>query len=295
MSIINIITDSANFVLHGSSAIADYNFSDDLWQVDVDTGQISQVIQNIILNARHAMPDGGMIEVSCQNIEDISKEPTSLPVGNYIKLTIADTGSGIPAKFLDKIFDPYFSTKHEGSGLGLAICHSIISKHDGNISVQSEANMGTVFTIYLPASIQTEQTTELSKENSTRAKTKATIMIMDDDSMVREMVKKMLSRFGHDVLLAENGHEAIKLYNKYLNEDRSIDIIIMDLTIPGGMGGKDTVSEILKVNPDAKVIVASGYSNDPVMAHFQDYGFASSIAKPFKLAELNKIINEILG
>ncbi|MEA1922545.1 MAG: PAS domain S-box protein [Pseudomonadota bacterium] len=294
-SIGKIITDSANFVLHGSSVLCDYQIPDDLWQGDVDSGQISQVIQNIVINGRDAMPEGGVIEVTCKNVADISKENISLPAQRYIKITIEDTGSGIPEKYLDKIFDPYFSTKQKGSGLGLSICHSIISKHDGNISVESEANIGTKFTIYLPATLEKGQDTSSYQPQIAEAEQKATIMIMDDESMIRDMVKRMLSRAGHEVLQAENGHVAIELYNEYHKNNRAIDIIIMDLTIPGGMGGKDAVGEILKINPDAKVVVASGYSNDPTMAHYQDYGFKASIAKPFQLAELNKLINEVLG
>ncbi len=294
-SIGEIVTDSADFVLHGSSVVCDYNIADDLWQAEVDTGQISQVIQNIILNARHAMPDGGAVKVCCQNITDITKESSALPERKYIKITLSDSGSGIPAKYLDKIFDPYFSTKQEGSGLGLAVCHSIIIKHDGNISVQSEANKGTVFTIYLPASQKIAQDVTSSESSTVEDEHKATIMVMDDDAMVRDMVNEMLSYFGNKIVFAENGHEAIEIYTEYFNSNRSIDIIIMDLTIPGSMGGKDAVQEILKIDPEAKVIVASGYSNDPVMAHCQEYGFKASIAKPFRLAELNKLINEVLG
>ena len=293
-SIGKIIIDSANFVLHGSSIVCDYNIPEDLWKVDVDTGQMSQVIQNIILNTRHAMPEGGVVEVSCENIADIKKEAMPLTGQKYIKITIADTGSGIPAKYIDKIFDPYFSTKQTGSGLGLAICHSIISKHDGNISVQSEVGKGTTFTIYLPSSLQTGQDTGTSEEGLAETECKASILVMDDETMVRDVAKQMLEWLGHEVVLAENGYEAIELYNEYFKSGRSIDIVIMDLTIPGGMGGKDAVQEILRINPDAKVVVSSGYSNDPIMAHCQEYGFKASIVKPYQMAELNKIINTVL-
>ena len=289
-----IITDSADFVLHGSPVVCDYNIQDDLWQVDVDAGQISQVIQNIVINARHAMPDGGVIEVSCQNSADSTKESLPLPAGKYVKIIVTDSGSGIPEKHLDKIFDPYFSTKQDGSGLGLAICHSIIIKHNGGISVQSEVNKGTTFTIYLPASAEIfKGIASSSAQGIIETANKTTIMVMDDDSMIRSIFKQMLERFGHEVLLVENGHEAIELYNEYYKSNRSIDIIIMDLTIPGGMGGKDAVQEILRINPEAKVVVSSGYSNDPVIAHYKEHGFKAFIVKPFQFAELNKLINEI--
>ncbi|MCK5687528.1 PAS domain S-box protein [bacterium] len=289
-----IITDSANFVLHGSSVMCNYKIPLDLWKVDVDSGQISQVIQNIIINSREAMPDGGVIEVVCENIEDISNETISLPDQKYIKIIISDSGSGISDKYIDRIFDPYFTTKKMGSGLGLAICHSIIGKHDGNISVQSQLNKGTAFTIYIPAVLFLTQDPEIKKAKVIDSEKKATIMVMDDESMILETVDQILMKFGHKVILVKNGHEAIELYNKYINDSNPIDIIIMDLTIPGGMGSKDAVQEILRINPEAKAIVASGYSNDPVMANYKDYGFKASISKPFQLAELNELIIKVL-
>ncbi len=295
LSIGKIITDSADFVLHGSSVICNYNIPQDLWKGNIDGGQISRVIQNIIINARHAMPDGGIVEVCCENIIDINKEVTSLDGGKYIKITITDSGLGIPTRCIDRVFDPFFSTKHTGSGLGLAICHSIVSKHSGKISVQSEVNKGTVFTIYLPAIMETDyQETAPTKQGIVKSENKVTVLVMDDESLVRETLRQMLKHLGHGVILAKNGHEAIKLYSEYYKSGQSIDVIILDLSIPGGMGGKDTIQEILKVNSDAKVVVASGYSNDPVMAHYSEYGFKASIAKPFQLEELNKVINTVL-
>lgn len=294
-SIAKTITDSANFALRDSTAVCNFNIPEDLWKVDVDTGQISQVIQNIVLNAHDAMPEGGVIKVSCENVTDINEETASLPAHNFIQVTICDSGPGIPKKYLDQIFDPYFSTKQEGNGLGLAICHSIISKHGGNISVLSDANRGTTFIIYLPVSMETSQDSSASTQKSIEEEEKATIMIMDDEPMVRDIAQQMLEHFGYNVLLTKNGHDAIQVYDEHFKSCRTIDLCIMDLTIPGGMGGKNAVLDILRINPEAKVIVASGYSNDPVMANYQEYGFKASIAKPFQLAELNVLINDVLG
>jgi two-component system, cell cycle sensor histidine kinase and response regulator CckA len=294
VSIGTLITNSANFVMHGSSVICKYNIPEDLWQAYIDPGQISQVVHNITLNAVHAMPEGGLIEVSCENYFDHRKE-LSIPESKYIKIIIADSGIGIPASSIDKIFDPYFSSKQFGSGLGLAICHSIISKHGGHISVKSISNKGTVFTIYLPATKKTVQEVLPSQPAISKTEQKRTIMVMDDEPMVRNMMKRILSHYGHEVLLVENGHQAIALYNEYFINNRLIDLIIMDLTIPGGMGGKDTIPEILKINRDAKVIVASGYSNNSVLANYKDYGFAGSIVKPFQTEELHKLINKVLS
>ena len=293
-SIAEIIQDSADFVLHGSNVACRYSLPDDLWLVDIDKGQMSQVIQNIIINAKHAMPDGGTIQVNCKNVESLITPDTSLPIKDkYIKIDIIDSGSGIPASLIDKIFDPYFTTKQEGSGLGLAVTHSIISKHDGYISVQSKPGEGTTFTIYLPAS-----TREQKKENSKTAietnTNRAKIMIMDDEEMVRDIAKAILVMLGHDVILAADGEEAVELYKKERNSGQPIDIIIMDLTIPGGMGGESAVQEILAINPAAKVIVSSGYSNDPIMAHYQDYGFSAAIVKPFQIQDIMDVLNKLL-
>lgn len=293
-SIAEIIQDSADFVLHGSNVACRYSLPDDLWLVDIDKGQISQVIQNIIINAKHAMPDGGTIQVNCKNIDSLITPDTSLPIKDkYIKIDISDSGIGIPDSLIDKIFDPYFTTKQEGSGLGLAITHSIISKHNGYISVQSKPGEGTTFTLYLPAA-----TREQKKENSTTAietsTDRAKIMIMDDEEMVRDIAKAILVMLGHDVILATNGEEAVELYKKERNSGQPIDITIMDLTIPGGMGGEIAVQEILAINPAAKVIVSSGYSNDPIMARYQDYGFSAAIVKPFQIQDIMDVLNKLL-
>ncbi len=289
------ITESANFVLHGSSVSYQINIPDDLWLVDIDAGQISQVIQNLVINAKHAMPDGGGIIINCTNITDITSEPLcGLEDKAYVKITLQDNGCGISANYLEKIFDPYFTTKQEGSGLGLAISHSIISKHDGHISVKSQMGVGTTFTIYMPVS--GEQTPHDLVQDAQKPETvKARILIMDDEQLVREIATHMLNRLGHEVLLAGDGQEAIDIFNEHHKGDKPIDIIIMDLTIPGGMGGQEAIQQILKIDPTARAIVSSGYSNDPVMTNYQEYGFKAAIAKPFLLAELDKILTEVSG
>ncbi|MEA3348936.1 MAG: ATP-binding protein, partial [Pseudomonadota bacterium] len=294
-SIAQVITDSADFVLRGGNVRCRYALPENLWLVDIDTGQMSQVIQNLVINARHAMPEGGEIKISCENIADITTETgLSLPEEKYIKITIADHGGGIPEKYLDKIFDPYFSTKQEGSGLGLAVTLSIINKHDGHISVRSKSGEGTTFTLYLPASAE-QISSDAGEEAQQPEKTaRGTILVMDDEEMIRDMAKQMLSHFGHDVLQAKDGEEAIALFKEHYHSDHPVDVIIMDLTIPGGMGGKDAIQEILKIDPEARAIVSSGYSNDPVMANYRQHGFKASIGKPFEMAQLNEIINSVL-
>jgi len=290
----DIVKESAEFVLHGSNITCTYDCPEDLWFVNVDTGQIGQVIQNIILNARHAMPDGGRIKVIGANVMN----PADIPLleghtGKFIKIEVRDSGLGIPREFIDKIFDPYFSTKQEGSGLGLAISHSIISKHSGYLTAESTPGKGSVFTIYLPATSKPVLQEKDRSSVSVRARS-ATIMIMDDEEVVRNVTKSQLEFLGHRVIVVSDGVEAIATSRKMRNSDDPVDIIIMDLTIPGGMGGREAVQEILKEDPDAKVIVSSGYSTDPVMAEYRKYGFSAALSKPVVIDELEKVIFSVL-
>jgi PAS domain S-box-containing protein len=294
-SIESVIRDSATFVLHGEKVVSQFDIPDNLWLVEIDKNQISQVIQNIVLNSSQAMPEGGVVKVTCKNVS--SSEDHGFPLlqkGRFVKICIQDCGIGIPANVIDKIFDPYFSTKQMGNGLGLSITHSIISKHGGHISVKSSSGVGSNFTIYLPASGMT-----ISQQQESLAENKASlqmkILIMDDEEIVRDVAKKMLVKLGYEVAQAANGEEVMKLYQESMNSEMPFDLVIMDLTIPGEMGGKEAVQKILKVKPDAKVMVSSGYSNDPIMANFKDYGFCAAITKPYHLQELSKVIGHIFN
>ena len=293
-SIDRVIRDSARFVLSGSNVRCDFKFGQELWPVAIDTGQISQVIQNMIANASQAMPTGGTIAISCSNCCLELNDKIPLSPGNYIQIVVKDQGVGIPADQLDKIFDPYFTTKQESSGLGLAITHSIINKHHGYIGVDSEPGQGATFTIYLPASNgrpELEQRDILASPGIEPGK----IMIMDDEKMIRSLVEKALSRKGYEVVSAEEGDEAVELYKKAEADGTPIGLIIMDLTIPGGVGGRDAVKKIHEINPAAKVLVSSGYSNDPVMADFSKYGFCGALVKPFQITELIEIVGKIMS
>jgi two-component system cell cycle sensor histidine kinase/response regulator CckA len=294
-SLESVIKDSASFVLHGDKVACHYEIPEDLWLVDIDKGQISQVIQNIVLNASHAMPDGGLIDISCENITSFNKNSLSQSKeGKFVKICISDSGIGIPVKCAEKIFDPYFSTKQEGSGLGLAITQSIINKHNGKILVDSAVGDGTTFSIYLPASEKTKPQVNTSIEES-ETTLQANILVMDDDEMVRSVTKAMLEQVSHKVSLVADGDTAIKLYQESMNSESTFDLVIMDLTIPGGMGGKEASQAVLKINPKAKIIVSSGYSNDPIMANFKDYGFCDAIVKPFQFLELSRVLNKVLN
>ncbi len=289
-----LITESADFVLHGSLVACNYDFPTDLWRVDVDSGQIGQVIQNIILNAKHAMPEGGTIRIKCDNLDDAATESLlSVDLGNYVRIVIQDTGVGIPKEIIDKIFDPYFSTKQEGSGLGLAICHSIVNKHEGYITVDSVSGKGTKFTIYLPATLQQKTGIKEACEKTHPVKS-ARVMVMDDEQMLLDVARAQLVVLGHEAILVKEGAQAVNKYQELQDNGTPIDLVIMDLTIPGGMGGQEAAHKLLQIDPDAKIIVASGYSNDPVMSDYGDYGFKAAIAKPFNLKELNASIAAVL-
>ncbi len=294
-SVAEIITDSADFVLHGSNVICHYNFPQYLWLVDIDKGQMSQVIQNIIINSRHAMPKGGTIDVQCENVVS-AKVGSSLQnfPQNGIKITISDTGVGIPSNVIDRVFDPYFSTRQKGSGLGLAISNSIIRKHNGRILVQSLPGKGTTFTIYLPASTHQEEP-EKQLKNQKKNLPSSRIMVMDDEELVRDVAEAMLLQLGHKTILVEDGAEALRTYQAQMDNDEPVNAVIMDLTIPGGVGGKDAVQNILAIDPTARVIVSSGYSNDPIMANYQEYGFVAAVVKPYQVNELEKILEKALA
>ena len=293
-SLAEIVKDSADFVLRGDKVACEYSFPENLWLVDIDKSQISQVVQNIILNASQAMPDGGTIKVSCKNINlGTAIDPTLKRPGDYVRVRIEDTGIGIPADLLQKIFDPYFTTRKQGSGLGLAITHSIISKHDGRILTDSTPGKGTTFIIDLPASAQAPLPD--GQQVDTRPRTKsARILVMDDEEQVLAITRAMLEELGHEVLVASEGLEAVRIFREEMEKGTPPDIVIMDLTIPGGMGGKDAVKKILDINPRTRAIVSSGYSHDPVMANFPDFGFSAALVKPSQLEELEQVIARAL-
>ncbi len=291
-SIKRLIIDSSDFALRGSPIECEYQFDEDLWLVDVDEDQMSQVIQNVTLNARHAMKDGGVIVIRCRNINDIKTEKGfTLPEKKYVKITLTDTGKGIEPSDLEKIFDPYFTTKDEGSGLGLAISHSIVSKHNGQITIDSEVDTGTAVTIYLPA--VPGATAQNDMEPDMKTDCSGIVMVMDDDEMVQRICADMIRHLGYDVILADDGEQAIEKYKELMNTDNPIDIVIMDLTIRGGMGGKEAARRILEFDKDAKLVVASGYSHDPILADYTQYGFRSALAKPFTLNAISEVLSSL--
>ncbi|MFC1650321.1 PAS domain S-box protein [Candidatus Latescibacterota bacterium] len=286
-----LIKDTVKFSLRGSNVGHRFTISRDLWNANVDKGQISQVIGNLAINAQQAMPNGGTVNIKAGNVKISSSDILPLANGNYVKISLKDSGIGIPEEFISKIFDPYFTSKQKGSGLGLATTFSIVNKHDGYIEVESEIGVGTIFHVYIPASFKKVKKKKTKKGKS--AFTTRKILVMDDDEMVRNFASKLLKSFGHEVKTSEDGAETIHQYKQAMNSDSPIDIVIMDLTIPGGMGGKEAITKLLEINPEAKVIVSSGYSNDPVVSNYKEYGFKGFISKPYNIAEMEKVLKNI--
>lgn len=276
-SIAELITDSAEFTLKGSNVKCEYIVADDLLAVEVDGGQMNQVIQNLILNADQAMPEGGAIRINIENSILGSDTGLPLPEGKHVKIVLQDQGTGISEEHLQKIFDPYFTLKGMGRGLGLSIVYSIIKQHKGYISTESEVGVGTTFTIYLPASEKFIEEKVTKEEMFVAGEGK--ILVMDDEEVIRSSVGEILKIAGYEVELAEDGNKAIELYKKAMESSKPFDVVILDLTIRGGMGGKETIKKLLELDPDVKAIVTSGYSNDPVMANFREYGFSDVYCK----------------
>ena len=288
-----LIRDSIQFALSGSNVSPVFDIAQDLLPVDADEGQITQVINNIVINALQAMPEGGTLRVKAENANTANQENglmAPLPEGQYVMFSIEDEGTGIPEKQLAKIFDPFFSTKSRGSGLGLSTAYRIIQKHNGSILVKSIPGIGTTFFIYLPASSRAVQLMDEDKIMKGTGK----ILLMDDEATLRETAGEMLTCLGYVVDFAVDGLEALSIYQDALISPRPFSAVILDLTIPGGMGGKETVAKLLAVDPSARVIVASGYSNDPVMANYRDYGFIETLEKPFKIEKLSQVLHRVL-
>lgn len=289
-----LIEDAVKFALSGSRVNYDLDIDAKLRTVEADEGQVGQVIQNIVLNAEQAMPMGGTVLVTARNVYSPGQAgPLHLAKGNYVEIGVRDSGIGIPAQYLTKIFDPYFTTKERGSGLGLATCYSIIRNHDGTIRVTSEVGKGSTFSIYLPAA-GAEAENAGTPMVTARDVRKGRILVMDDEEMLRNIAREMIQVLGHEVEFAMNGVEAIEKYREALASGKRFDIVILDLTIRGGMGGEETFRKLISLDPEVKAIVSSGYAESSVLSQYQTSGFRACLAKPYGMEALRNTLNTLL-
>ncbi len=286
----DIIHESTAFASRGSNVVCKHHADPDLWPVDVDAGQISQVFNNLVINAVQAMPKGGALGTRAVNCDITENMKIPVRPGRYVHITVEDTGCGVPPANLGRIFDPYFTTKENGSGLGLATAYAIIQKHEGAITVESRVGEGTTFHIYLPASDTAPIRSSGETQIFVRKKGTGRILVMDDELPIRDLARASLSHLGYEVDTAEHGNEALEKFQSAKSEGRPYAAIIMDLTVPGGMGGRETVKRLLDLDPHVKAIVSSGYSQDPVMANYREFGFVAMVEKPYKIESLAKTL-----
>jgi PAS domain S-box-containing protein len=296
----DLIRASFSSVIRGEHITCEIDVAADLHPVEIDEGHMTQVFRNLALNAQDAMTGGGMIRVRARNVSITSNDHLPLVDGEYVRISVEDQGVGIPEDMLSKIFVPYFSTKELGSrkgmGLGLAVCHSVVKKHQGAITVESKTGVGSTFHVYLPAYVAPLPSTGVKKSGPVvTPDSEVRILVMDDEEQVRTVVKEILSILHYDVALAHDGLEAIRQYQRSQAEGRPFDLVLLDLTIPGGMGGIDTLQKLREIDSAVRVIVSSGYAADPIIKNFRSYGFDGALAKPYNLEQLREMLHKILN
>ena len=287
VSVGTLVQESLSLALHGSKVQSVVDIPPSLHAIEADEGQMNQAFNNVIINALQSMPGGGTLSVKAANVSLGAKNGKRLPAGNYVKVVFTDQGGGISYDNQKRIFDPYFTTKAGGTGLGLASVHSIVNKHSGRIEVSSTLGTGTSFTFYLPSEGVASPHPESPPARAlVQGRTEGTILVMDDEESIRALAASILEYLGYEVAACDNGEEAVRLYREAGESGRPFLAAIMDLTVPAGMGGKEAARLILAYDPAARLIVSSGYSNDPVMAHYADSGFCGAVVKPYRAAEI---------
>jgi PAS domain S-box-containing protein len=292
-----VLRESVPLALSGSNVRSEIFLAADLWRVEVDAGQIGQVIRNLVLNAREAMPGGGVVSLRAENVALSPGCGPALPPGEYVQIRVADQGYGIAPEVLPKIFDPYFSTKlrgtQKGMGLGLTICHSVVQKHAGAITVESTLAAGTTFHVFLPASRQLFSEAETVRPENGRRQGR--ILVMDDEHVVRTNLGRVLKQMGYEPELAEDGATAVELYAKAKQRGRCFDVAILDLTVRGAMGGEEAVRALRALDPTVRAVVMSGHSDDEVMQEYSQYGFKGALTKPFDRETLLEVLSRVLS
>lgn len=293
LSVANIVGRYSRFALSGTKSTCTSTIPGDLWPIDADEGQIGQALTNILINADQSMRGGGDIRIDCENTDLREDDTLPLPPGKYVKISITDQGNGISEEHLNKIFDPYFTTRGTGRGLGLASAYSIVRQHGGTIAVASIPGSGTTFTLYLPAAeTRTPAATAGQPEQLFTGKGK--ILVMDDDEVLLQLIETMLKNLGYDVELAVDGRDALAKYAEAQHSSQPFDAVILDLTVRRGMGGRETIAHLIEMDPQARAIVSSGYSDDPAMAAYQEYGFSAVIPKPYRIEDLSAVMQQVL-
>jgi CheY-like chemotaxis protein len=287
VSMCDLLEHAAEFGLYGSNLRADFDIAVDLWKAEVDPGQIEQVINALMLNAREAMPQGGTVRVRARNVVIEENANSTLPAGRYVKVSITDRGSGVPDDLRTKIFDPYFTTKPTGTGLGLAISYSIVKKHGGLLLLESSNSEGAVFTFYLRASDHVGGATPTARTSDRPFRyNHQRILVMDDEAAIRELTSQLLGTLGYEVTAVPDGLEAVRLYERALRKGEHFQAVILDATVRGGMGGVATIERLRSMDPKVNAIICSGYSDEAALSEFLAYGFRGALPKPFTRSEL---------
>ncbi|MBN2710195.1 MAG: response regulator [Calditrichaceae bacterium] len=289
-----LIRERILFTMAGSKIKCKFNIQNDLQPVDIDKTQICQVLDNLVLNAKESMPSGGTIEISAQNMKTNKFNKYDKKSAEYIQIKVKDHGVGIPESDLDKIFDPFYTTKNAGNGLGLSVSYSIIKKHNGQITVDSQLGKGSVFSIYLPVS-KKRITRAKDEQGSKIRKGQGKILMMDDEKDILEVGSEILSFLGYNVVTVKDGSDALKEYKRALNNGGKFDVVILDITIPGGMGGRETIEKLREIDPEINAIISSGYTNDEMLVNYKAFGFKEAVVKPYTIEQLSKAIEDILN
>lgn len=288
-----LLKQVAGFAARGSNSRLVFELGQGPLAARIDEDQFSQVVQNLVINAKQAMPQGGAITIGASTVSLADDELPPLAAGRYVRLTVQDEGSGIATAHLPRIFDPYFSTKATGRGLGLSVCYSIMARHGGLIGASSEPGAGAVFSLHFPAA----DAADLPREAELPAPTVDTgrVLIMDDEAAVARVLKRMLGRLGYQIETVADGQAALDAYRLAQEAGHPFDVVIMDLTIPGWMGGQETIGKLIALDPKVKAIVSSGYAIDSVMANFADYGFCAALGKPYSLENISSALRQVIG